>query len=584
MKKISDKTTRKLLLYALRFKGNLFLGLLLLLPAMLSQLAAPRAIQAIFDGELQNPQPDFQVIIQFSGLFLLLIASESLFQYVSGLQLRIAAMKTVRKMRQDIFARLQRFPVSYFDSSASGSIVSKITNDTQAVQSFYVKVLGQILISTLYIIAVYIAIFFISPGFAGALLIVFIPVVLLIRFYIRRARMYNDIIRKKIAEANGTLNEIIQGIGIIQVFRREKAAKKEFTDILDEGFRQKINMLYIHSGASYNGVALLKNFATGILIAFFGVRVLLTGNAALAGMLYVYVNYIGTIFHHLTQILEQLGELERSGRAAAHVFELLESPLERTAGEPVEAVTGAVSFDNVTFAYKEGEDVLKNLSIEARPGETVALVGHTGSGKTSIMNLLMKFYHPQKGSIYIDGKPLSQMEDRAIRRHIGIVLQDPFLFAGTLYSNIALGRKDISKEAAKKALLAVGGASLLASLEEGMDAPVVERGATLSSGQRQLVSFARALAHNPRILILDEATSSVDSETEHLIQKATEVIMRGRTTFIIAHRLSTIRSADTIYVLDKGRVIEKGSHDSLIAAAGKYYDMYQLQNRRGEMD
>jgi ATP-binding cassette subfamily B protein len=241
-----------------------------------------------------------------------------------------------------------------------------------------------------------------------------------------------------------------------------------------------------------------------------------------------------------------------------------------------------VEFQDVTFSYVEGEPVLKNISFEANQGETVALVGHTGSGKSSIMNLLFRFYDIKQGKIVIDGQDIMDLSKQELRQHMGIVLQDPFLFTGTISSNVSLDNPEITREQVEKALTDVGAMPFIQNLPKGLDEPVIEKGSTLSSGQRQLISFARALAYNPAILILDEATASIDTETEAVIQDALDVLKRGRTTFIIAHRLSTIKSADQILVLDRGVIVERGSHDELMEEKGRYFQMYQLQQGKTE--
>jgi len=262
---------------------------------------------------------------------------------------------------------------------------------------------------------------------------------------------------------------------------------------------------------------------------------------------------------------------------------LMDEPGENVSSERIARYKGNVSFDHVSFGYKEGEYVLKDIDFEAKHGETVALVGHTGSGKSSIMNLLFRFYDCQKGKILIDGKDIESIPRQTIRNHMGIVLQDPYLFTGTIASNVSLNDPSITREKVEKALKDVGAEKVFKNLENGYDEPVIEKGSTLSSGQRQLISFARALAFNPAILILDEATSSIDTETEALIQEAMNVLKKGRTTFIIAHRLSTIRNADQILVLDRGTIVERGTHDELMATKGKYYQMYQLQQGGNEL-
>lgn len=573
---------KRLAAYALYFKKNLCLGLIFLLIAMLAQLAAPVIIRNIMDHEFVKNPINISSVIRLSGIYILVIAIDSVFQYLSGVELRITAMKIVSKMRIDLYKKIQSLELRFFDNSAGGQIVSKVMNDTEAVQNLYVKVMGQIMISICYIIGVHVALFIISPGFALNILTVLPLIAFLVYFYNKKAKQYNNVIRTKLGSMNAFINETIQGISIIQVFGKQEKLKKDFDKITSESYKQKLKLLTINSTSTYTGVGIIKNIAYVILIYYFGKLFLNTRSATSVGMLYVYVGYIGIYFHHLTQIMEQLGEMEKSGIAASHVFELLDRKSVVAGYKEVDAVLGNVSFRSVSFYYKEGEYVLNNINIEAKKGETIALVGHTGSGKSSVMNLLLKFYEPQKGDIYIDDMLLKDLNEQSVRKHMAIVLQEPFLFTGTILSNITLGNESISREKAIGSLRLLGADDFLDSLKDGIDTPVVERGQTLSSGQRQLISFARALAYDPKILILDEATSSVDTETEQIIQKAMQVLMRGRTTFIIAHRLSTIRNADRIYMLEKGRIKESGTHEELIEKQGKYYDMYRTQRLIGE--
>ena len=568
---------KRLAAYALYFKKNLCLGLIFLLIAMLAQLAAPVIIRNIMDHEFVKNPINISSVIRLSGIYILVIAMDSVFQYLSGVELRITAMKIVSKMRIDLYKKIQSLELRFFDNSAGGQIVSKVMNDTEAVQNLYVKVMGQIMISICYIIGVHVALFIISPGFALNILTVSPLIAFLVYFYNKKAKQYNNVIRTKLGSMNAFINETIQGISIIQVFGKQEKLKKDFDKITSESYKQKLKLLTINSTSTYTGVGIIKNIAYVILIYYFGKLFLNTRSATSVGMLYVYVGYIGIYFHHLTQIMEQLGEMEKSGIAASHVFELLDRKSLVAGYKEVDAVLGNVSFRSVSFYYKEGEYVLNNINIEAKKGETIALVGHTGSGKSSVMNLLLKFYEPQKGEIYIDDMLLKDLNEQSVRKHMAIVLQEPFLFTGTILSNITLGNESISREKAIGSLRLLGADDFLDSLKDGIDTPVVERGQTLSSGQRQLISFARALAYDPKILILDEATSSVDTETEQIIQKAMQVLMRGRTTFIIAHRLSTVRNADRIYMLEKGRIKESGTHEELIEKQGKYYDMYRTQ-------
>ncbi|MDO4793434.1 MAG: ABC transporter ATP-binding protein [Filifactor alocis] len=577
--KTSKEDIRRLAGYTFEYSFHLFLGLFLLLTAVGFELLAPFAVRRIFDHELKKQVISQKGVLKWIGFYILANYAGLSFQFASNIQLQIMAMKIVRKMRLQIYENIQRIHISFFDNMPAGSIVSKITNDTGAVQDLYVKVLGQIVTSLLYIIGVYVVMFRIQPGLAAVFLL-FVPLtVAIFSFYIRKARPHNYTIRTKLSQLNGMLNEAIQGISIIQTFNSQKKTQEEFEQIAGERFDRRMKMLVLNIITSYNAISALRNMVFVLMIYYFGNKVIKTNSITSVGMLYVYVDYIGILFHHIHRIMEQLNLLSRSGAASSHVFEMIDMEGKEVSSDRLSTIRGDVVFENVSFFYKDENYVLQDIDIRAESGQTVALIGHTGSGKSSIMNLLLKFYSPQKGKISIDGMDLAELSDQAIRDQMGIVLQEPYLFTGTILSNITLNKDNISRDEALKALEAVGGEVVLHGLKHGIDEKVVERGSTLSAGQRQLISFARALAQDPRILILDEATSSIDSETEQLIQKAMKVLMKGRTTFVIAHRLSTIKHADRIYLLEKGRIVEEGTHAQLLEKKGRYFDMYRSQNR-----
>lgn len=577
--KVAKQDIRRLSSYAFGFPKNLSLGMFLLLIAVGFELLAPFVVRKIFDEELKKSVIDQEAILRLILMYLLANLAGVIFKYGSSLQLQIMAMRIVQRMRMQIYRNLQRIHISFFDNMPAGSIVSKITNDTGAVQGLYVRVLGKIVTSMLYVIGVYVVLFTIQPGFAAWFLLLMPVVYMVIVIYNKRARKFNHVIRTKVSELNGALNEAVQGISIIQAFNSQEKIRESFGKTNADRYDERMKMLTLNVMTSYNAIGAMRNLVFVLFIYYFGNRVVKMGSITSVGMLYVYVDYIMLLFHHIHEIVEQMNEMSKSSVASSHVFEMIDKEGKDISKERLHPIRGNVEFRDVSFAYKEDEYVLKNINIKAVEGQTIALVGHTGSGKSSIMNLLLKFYEPQHGEILVDQIPLSALADQAIRDQMGIVLQEPYLFTGTVLSNITLDKPDISREAAEKALEMVGGDVVIRNLPNGIDEKVVERGATLSSGQRQLISFARALAQNPRILILDEATSSVDSETEQIIQQAMDVLMNGRTTFVIAHRLSTIKNADKIYLLEKGRVIEEGNHEELIAKRGKYYEMYETQSR-----
>jgi multidrug ABC superfamily ATP binding cassette transporter, ABC protein len=567
---------KRLSAYALMFKSNLFAGLLLLLTAVAFELLAPFSIRKILDEELIKSPINQSSILKLVSFYLLYNITASLFKYVSSIQLKIMALKIVKKMRLQIFEKLQQLDVSFFDNMPAGSIVSKITNDTEAVQSLYVKVLGELVKGTVYIIGVYIMFFRLNFNFALISLLLIPLLLFTIWFYNEKARKYNDIIRSKISVLNGILNEAVQGISIIRSFNNTKSIKEEFDEANIKKQDERYKLLILNSLTSYTIIGAFKNIVFTVMIYYFGSSLLKNISITSIGLLYIYVDYIDVLFHNIHVIVGELANLSKSAVASSHVFEMIDKVGTPISNETIAPILGNVEFKDVSFYYKNEEYVLKNINLIAQKGQVVALVGHTGSGKSSIMNLLLKFYEPQKGDILIDGMNLKDLKNQAIRNQMGIVLQDPYIFSDTLFYNIALGNPNIGKRDALKALEMVGATDILES--NAMDEKILDHGSMLSSGQRQLISFARALAQNPKILILDEATSSIDSQTEEIIQNAMSILMKGRTTFIIAHRLSTIKNADKIYLLDKGSIVEEGNHESLIQKKGKYYEMYQAQN------
>lgn len=567
---------KRLSAYALMFKSNLFAGLLLLLTAVAFELLAPFSIRKILDEELIKSPINQSSILKFVSFYLLYNITASLFKYISSIQLKIMALKIVKKMRLQIFEKLQQLDVSFFDNMPAGSIVSKITNDTEAVQSLYVKVLGELVKGTVYIIGVYIMFFRLNFNFTLISLLLIPLLLFTIWFYNEKARKYNDIIRSKISVLNGILNEAVQGISIIRSFNNTKSIKEEFDKANIKKQDERYKLLILNSLTSYTIIGAFKNIVFTVMIYYFGSSLLKNISITSIGLLYIYVDYIDVLFHNIHVIVGELANLSKSAVASSHVFEMIDKVGTPISNETIAPILGNVEFKDVSFYYKNEEYVLKNINLIAQKGQVVALVGHTGSGKSSIMNLLLKFYEPQKGDILIDGMNLKDLKNQAIRNQMGIVLQDPYIFSDTLFYNIALGNPNIGKQDALNALEMVGATDILES--NAMDEKILDHGSMLSSGQRQLISFARALAQNPKILILDEATSSIDSQTEEIIQNAMSILMKGRTTFIIAHRLSTIKNADKIYLLDKGSIVEEGNHETLIQKKGKYYEMYQAQN------
>lgn len=570
-------TTQRLYRYALYYKKPIFIGLLFLIIAVLTDLAGPFIAKYMIDHYMTPREIEMEPIIILLTMFLGLSIATAILRYFMYLFLQIGANRIVQKLRQDVFGHIQTMPIHYFDNLPAGKVVARVTNDTEAIRNLYVQVLSQFITSFISIFGIYIALFVLNVKMALISLIIVPIVYFWMVGYRKFASQYNHVIRTKIADINAMINESIQGISIIQAFQRENQMKKEFAEMNNEHYEYQRKLLFLDSATSFNLVNVLRLIIFAIFLLYFGAESITTDVVITAGTLYAFVDYITRIFNPIVNIVNQFSQLERSLVAGSRVFELLDEHGETVSQDSIQRYEGNVEFKNVWFAYKEAAYVLKNIHLTAKKGETIALVGHTGSGKSSIMNLLFRFYEPQKGEILIDGQNILSIPRQSLREHMGIVLQDPYLFTGTIETNVSLGDPRISRDTVEKALAAVGGERVLKNLEKGIDEPVLEKGSTLSSGQRQLISFARALAFNPAILILDEATSNIDTETEEIIQHAMEVLKKGRTTFIIAHRLSTIKNADQILVLERGEIVEQGTHEELITLGGRYETMYRLQ-------
>lgn len=522
-------------------------------------------------------QPEIKPIIILLSFYVGLLVIAGFFQYGKTLMLQKAANRIIQKMRKDVFEHIQRVPIQYFDNRPAGKIVSRVTNDTEAIRELYVKVLATFFTSGIYMTGIFVALFFLDTRLALITLLLVPIIALWIIVYRKLASKYNHLIRTRVSDINGMINESIQGMPIIRAFQRKEQITKEFEDLNYEHFTYQNKLLSLNSLTSHNLVGVLRNGTFVVLIWYFGGQSMDAAGIISIGMLYAFVDYLNRLFQPVTDIVNQLAQLEQARVASERVFELLDENGENVAEGEISRYEGNVQFTNVTFSYDGEHDVLKNINFQASKGETVALVGHTGSGKSSIINLLFRYYDIEKGKITIDGIDVSALPRQHLRKHMGIVLQDPFLFTGTISSNVSLDNPNISEEQVIKALKDVGADRFIEKLSKKYEEPVLEKGSTLSAGERQLISFARALAYDPAILILDEATANIDTETEAMIQRALNIVKEGRTTFIIAHCLSTIRNADQILVLDQGEIVERGNHEELLRQKGKYYQMHQLQ-------
>ena len=509
----------------------------------------------------------------YYGLFLLRV----LFTFLGKYSFARVAQSVVRDLRQESFANIQRLQMAYFDRTPAGAIVSRLTNDTQAVADMFSEIFSNFL-SSLLILVVTLSTMFALNWQLTFMIALFLPLMAAsILLYQHLSNRQLKQVRNKLSDLNVKLSESIEGMRIIQAFGQEKRLLREFEEINGQhlGFTNRylnINSLFLRPAMS-----LLKILAYGVILTYFGLTWQVAGITA--GIMYAFIQYVNQLFNPLIDVMQNYSVLQTSMVAAERVFEIMD----RTDYEPEQAnhnlqiQDGSIEFKHVSFSYDGKRDVLRDISFSVKKGQTIAFVGSTGSGKSSIINLFLRFYEFERGQILIDGRDIKDYSQEELRRKIGLVLQDPFLYHGTVVSNIQLYQEQLTREEIIEAAKFVDAHGFISQLPQGYDAPVTERGATFSSGQRQLLAFARTIATKPKILILDEATANIDSETEELIQASLRKMRRGRTTIAIAHRLSTIQDADCIYVLDKGRIIESGSHEELLAQNGTYKKMCQLQ-------
>lgn len=570
-----DLVTEKLKEYAIKEKATLIKGLLLSLVRTGMELSGPLIIGYILNNHIRAnlAREDFISIFRLLGIYLGIYLLNGLFSNLALVSFEEAANEIAFSAQKDVYDHVTRLPISYFDSLPAGSIVSRITNDTNKLKMMFRLILADLTTSSIMVVSLYGMILY-TNFLAGVMLLVLFPIVYLIFNDLRKkTRKYTSLNREYVSEINSKINENIQNMELIQAFNKEDYIKEEFDEINEKIFKTNLEMTKVRSYGGYRAIDIVGYLGTVIILLYFGIGRITGSYPVSVGSLYIMVDYTSKIFNNISTIVTRFGEMEQSYASATHIFDLLELDLLEEADGEMTDVIGDVKFEDVYFAYEE-EDVLRDINFEIRSGQTIAFVGSTGSGKSTMINLLLKFYSPRKGSIYIDGKDVEEINRDSLREEMAVVLQDAFIFETDIRDNICLDSKLYSDRDIEEALIEVAGEELV---RRGIDQKIFEKGNNLSEGEKQLISFARAYIRNPKILILDEATSNIDTETEEIIQKGIDKLKRDRTTFIIAHRLSTIKDVDKILVLDKGRIIEEGDHDSLLAQGGFYKAMYDEQ-------
>lgn len=521
---------------------------------------------------------EFGFLIQKFGFFMLMILFSSLCGYASYLLLAYTSNRVSKKLRDEAFSHMQKLPVSYFDDKPAGKISARIVNDVELLRTnFYINFSNAVIIDVLTVASIYVALFIVSPQIGMALLLLFPFFGIWQLIYAKLATPINKKWRESVSDLNSHTAEIVQGVSIVQLYHQQDSMMEEFEETNQTWLDTRLKSLRLDGFLSWDFSTMIKNLVMFGVLLFIGTQFVDGVLGYSIGTIYVIINYISRLFDPILELVRMMSTLQQALSGGRRVFELLDEPIEADSIERLEFTEGRVVFDHVTFGYDPEKAVLKEINFSADKGETIGLVGHTGSGKSSIINLLFRFYDPQKGAVLIDGQRLAEKNRESIRENMGIVLQEPYLFSGTVASNVSMNDPKITDEMISEAIQKVGGKELIAKLPLGIHEPVVEKGQSFSSGERQLIAFARTLASNPKILILDEATSHIDTETEEIIQHAMEVVKEGRTTFIVAHRLSTIQNANQILVLDNGEIKEKGTHDELLSLDNYYAEMYRLQ-------
>jgi ATP-binding cassette, subfamily B, multidrug efflux pump len=587
---------RRLLKYLKPYRWRVGLALALVAVVTPLELAPPAIFQKAIDGYLvpamNQAFPESKAwmgVIWLSLLFLAVLSFDFLAQYVQIRIMQRVGQQTMYDMRSEIFGHMQRLPMSYFDRNPVGRLVTRVTTDVDALNDLFAA--GVVtMINDFFLLAVMAGLLFKINAHLAVDALAVLPGILLVTLIFRKyVRDANRRIRTAIARINAFLQEYISGMSVVQLFNREAKAKDEFAN------RNHDNMLAwrdaILAYALFYPAVEFLSFATIALIFWDGGNRILHG-AFTIGVLIEFTMYAQRFFRPIQDLSEKFNILQSAMAASERIFKLLDEPVTIESDPnaiPLVQPRGEIEFRNVWFSYRNvpepaDEDwVLRDVSFRVEPGQTFAIVGHTGAGKTTLISLLLRFYDIQRGQILLDGKDIRTIQLQDLRRQFGIVLQDPFLFTGTIETNVRLGTQHIENATVERALEEVGLGEFIRSLSNGAATGVNERGSTLSVGQRQLINFARALAHNPRFLILDEATSSVDTKTELQIREALSRLLSGRTALVIAHRLSTIQYADRILVFHKGRLREQGAHQELLAQRGIYFRLYQLQYKEQEL-
>ncbi len=578
-KVIDSEILKKLFQYAKPYIGKFYLLVFLTFAVALLSPAQPVIIQYTIDNHVATG--DYNGLVSMVIIMVSLLVVQTITQYFHTYLSDWLGQHVIKDLRIKLFRRILRLRLKFYDNTPIGRLVTRNVSDIETLSQVFSEGIAAIIADLLQLVVILI-IMFIMDWRLTLISLSTLPL-LIISTYVFKEKIKDafNSVRNAVANLNSFVQEHITGMSIVQIFNSEKREYEKFKEINKEHRKANIRTVLYYS--IYFPVAeLIQALGIGLLV-WYGARGIIesqfAANPITIGTLIAFIMYINMFFRPIRMIADRFNTLQLGIVSSSRIFKLLENEeyIHDTGQLNPEEIKGEVEFKNVWFAYNKEDYVLKDISFNVNSGEMIALVGATGAGKSSIINLLNRFYEINNGQILIDGQDIKEYQIESLRRNIGVVLQDVFLFSDTIGNNITLGNPDISEEKVMYAAELVGARSFIERLPGGLNYNVMERGATLSVGQRQLVSFVRAMVYDPKIIVLDEATSSVDSETEELIQNAIEKLMKGRTSIVIAHRLSTIQKAKQIIVLDKGHIVETGSHDSLLSLNGYYAQLHKMQ-------
>ncbi len=580
-KAYDSRLMKRLLLYIRPYKKYVIAAILLNIVVASLGPVRPYLTKIAVDDYINNS--NYNGLLTISLLLLVSLVLQAVIQYYLTYYTQYLGQKTIFDLRMQIFRHIQNLALKFFDKTPIGRIVTRTTNDVESLNELFSSGIVMVFSDVFQIIWILAFMFFMDIPLTLVTLSV-LPVLIYGTFLFRRKvrESYRDV-RLHLARLNSYMQEHITGMNVVQIFNKQKDELKKFSNINNDYREANIKSIFYYA-IFYPGVEFLSSIAIGLIIWYGGGEIL--KSTLTLGVLFAFIQYTEMFFRPIRDLSEKYNIMQTAMASSERIFKLLDNNtfINNPANpKKLENVKGEIEFKNVWFAYNDEDYILKDVSFKINPGETVAIVGATGAGKTSIINILSRFYDINKGSILVDGVDIREVDKRELRKHISMVLQDVFLFSGTIESNISMSNDSIPKEKLVDAAKTVGADKFINNLPQKYSEVVKERGATLSVGQKQLISFARALAYQPQILILDEATSSVDTETEILIQEAIKKLLAGRTAIVIAHRLSTIQDANNIIVLHKGEIRETGMHQELLAKRGIYYKLYQLQFKDQEI-